>query len=113
MQTDSMIEFLQLVKEGVRHAEEKHPDFCHKSTRLDNPAFYVQMANEYKRANDHATVQTIEMVAKEELYEMLEAAANKNYKRAFLEAIDLAAVAIRCMEFYATEEAKTRRKRKK
>lgn len=83
MQTAKLLEFYQLVAEALKAAEKKRPTFCQK-------------------ANDADPVQNIEMVTKEELYEMLEAAAVKNYRKAFLEAIDLAVVAFRNMEFFAT-----------
>lgn len=102
MQTAKLLEFYQLVAEALMTAEKKHPTFCQKATRLRNPKFYAQMAAEYQKANDADPVQNIEMVTKEELYEMLEAAAVKNYRKAFLEAIDLAVVAFRNMEFFAT-----------
>lgn len=95
--------FFDLCSEHITHAREKHPGFVHDVTLAKDPKFYFSFYASQYRVTKHETLET---VAKEELFEFLEALNNGDYEHAKEEAADLVAVIYRALYDFRKKQTK-------
>lgn len=107
-------DFLADVESAVVSAERKHPKVCDEfCTKVKEEI--QQLTKLYRFVNDKKEERKESEwygVIKEEIYEALEAFAEKDYRNCLKELAQVAAVAVRGMEFVyrLTEEAKASEK---
>lgn len=106
--------FLAEVESAVVSAERKHPKVCDEFCTKEKEEIQ-QLTKLYRFVNDQKEERNESEwygVIKEEIYEALEAFAVKDYRNCLKELAQVAAVAVRGMEFVyrLTEEAKAREK---
>lgn len=103
-------EFLADVEAAIVSAERKHPKVCDNFCTLDKDSV-KNMLSENRKANDiyeDAGISEFYLVIREEVIEAMEAFVLKDYKQCLKELAQVAAVAIRGMDFVyrLTPEAK-------
>ena len=106
--------FLADVESAVVNAECKHPKICDEFCTKEKEEIQ-QLTKLYRFVNDQKEERNESEwygVIKEEIYEALEAFAGKDYRNCLKELAQVAAVAVRGMEFVyrLTEEAKASEK---
>ena len=107
-------DFLAAVEAAVVSAEMKHPKVCSDFCSLDKYRVKEMLA-EIRSANDiyeEADTSEFYLVIREEVLEVLEAFIDKDYKQCMKELSQVAAVAVRGMEYVyrLTPEAKASEK---
>lgn len=107
-------DFLAEVEAAVVSAERKHPKVCDEFCTKEKEEIQ-QLTKLYRFVNDQKEERKESEwygVIKEEIYEALEAFAEKDYRNCLKELAQVAAVAVRGMEFVyrLTEEAKASEK---
>lgn len=91
------------VSYALGKAENKHPDFCTSllDENFDKDINYnlLKIARDINNKNEKQKKESVEGVLLEEVYELFEASANKDLNAVYSEALDVAVVALRTMEY--------------